>query len=151
MVPASPRQSGGTNWVTFMARNAHWMRIVLLVAAGYNILWGTVVVWLPKVTLDQVGLDNSATMLWQCIGMMVGVYGIGYAIAAWDPLRHWPITLVGLLGKTLGPIGYITGVIMGELPRRIGWTILTNDLIWWVPFAMILRRAWKDSHRFHKN
>jgi small multidrug resistance pump len=41
--------------------------------------------------------------IWQCVGMIVGVYGVGYLIAAFDPLRHWPVILVGLLGKVLGP------------------------------------------------
>ena len=38
--------------------------------------------------------------------MIVGVYGIGYAIASTDPLRHWPIVLVNSLGKIFGPIGF---------------------------------------------
>ena len=34
--------------------------------------------------------------IWQCVGMIVGVYGVGYLVAASDPLRHWPIVLVGM-------------------------------------------------------
>ena len=41
------------------------------------------------------------------MGMIVGVYGIGYLIAARDPRTHWPIVLVGLLGKVFGPIGFV--------------------------------------------
>jgi hypothetical protein len=81
--------------------------------------------------------------LWQCIGMIVGVYGIGYAIAAFDPWRHWPIVLVGLLGKLLGPIGLAQAVAEGTLPLAFGWTNLTNDLIWWVPFGLILWRVYR--------
>ena len=29
--------------------------------------------------------------------MIVGVYGIGYIIAAGNPYKHWPIIFVGLL------------------------------------------------------
>jgi hypothetical protein len=74
--------------------------------------------------------------------MIVGVYGIGYGIAAYDSARHWPIVLVGLLGKIFGPIGFVWAATQGELPWSAGATILTNDLIWWIPFALILRRAW---------
>jgi peroxiredoxin len=124
------------------------MTAVLLLAAGYNIVWGAVVGLLPGPTLDLLGLDGSDAgqrNLWACIGMIVGVYGIGYAVAARDPLRHWPITLVGLLGKVLGPVGFAVGYFRGEVPGTLGWTILTNDLIWWVPFTMILWSAFRAS------
>ncbi len=67
-------------------------------------------------------------------------------IAATDPLRHWPITLVGLLGKVFGPMGFVGAFLKGELPLAFGATLLTNDLIWWIPFAAILFHAAKE-HR----
>ena len=70
--------------------------------------------------------------------MIVGVYGVGYAIAAYDPVRHWPIVLVGLLGKTFGPIGFVFSAVYCELPWIAGLTLLTNDLVWWIPFGLIL-------------
>ena len=82
--------------------------------------------------------------IWQCVGMIVGVYGVGYLIAARDPLRHWPITLVGLLGKVFGPIGFVGAVASGDLPLAFGATILTNDLIWWIPFGAILYHAFRN-------
>jgi peroxiredoxin len=77
--------------------------------------------------------------------MIVGVYGVGYLIAARDPARHWPIVLVGLLGKILGPIGFIGAVIQGQLPLAFGWTILTNDLVWWAPFGAALYHAFSAA------
>lgn len=79
--------------------------------------------------------------IWQCLGMVIGVYGVGYLIAAADPLRHWPIILVGLLGKVLGPIGFVNYALRGDLPWAMAWLILANDLIWWWPLGVILRRA----------
>ncbi|MGZ0167595.1 MAG: SelL-related redox protein [Planctomycetales bacterium] len=79
--------------------------------------------------------------------MIVGVFGVGYLIAARDPYRHWPLTLVGLLGKVLGPIGFVASIGTGSLPVEMGWTILANDLAWWIPFAMIL---W-GAVRFHQS
>jgi len=127
-------------------RTPRWMSAALRLAAAYNILWGAVVGLLPGPTLDLLGMDGADAgqrNLWACIGMIVGVYGVGYAVAAQNPLRHWPITLVGLLGKVLGPIGFAVGYWRGDVPGALGWTILTNDLIWWVPFALILRAAWR--------
>jgi len=118
------------------------MRLTLLLAGMYNLLWGAVVILFPLALFDFAGMPRpNYPSLWQCIGMIVGVYGIGYLIAARDPLRHWPIVLVGLLGKIFGPIGFVMAASRGELPWLAGLTILTNDLVWWIPFGLILLRA----------
>lgn len=119
-----------------------WMSGVLAAAGVYNLLWGASAVLFPEFwfRLGDMPLPNYPS-LWQCIGMIVGVYGVGYLCAARDPLRHWPITLVGLLGKVFGPIGFLDAAMKGALPWRAGWTIVTNDLIWWAPFALILLAA----------
>lgn len=99
----------------------------------------------PVWTLRMLGVSPSSPelwpQLWACIGMIVGVYGIGYLIAAKDPARHWPIVLVGLLGKVFGPIGFLDAAMCGQLPWSMGLTLLTNDLLWWIPFSMILWHA----------
>ncbi len=121
-----------------------WAVYTLLAAAVYNILWGSAVVLLPHWTLGQIGLGRMEyPQIWQCVGMIVGVYGVGYACAAMDPIRHWPIVLVGFLGKVFGPIGFAMGLASGDLPLQMAWTIVLNDLIWWVPFAAMLVMAWK--------
>lgn len=114
-----------------------------LVAAGvYNLIWGGAVVVMPTLPFRWTGLaEPNYPAIWQCVGMIVGVYGVGYLIAASDPLRHWPIVLVGLLGKVLGPIGFVWAATRGEFPWLFGATILSNDLLWWAPFAMILWHA----------
>jgi len=129
-----------------------WMTHVMWAAAIYNLTWGAWVVLRP---LDLFKWTGAALPLypsiWQCVGMIVGVYGIGYAIAASDPVRHWPITFVGLLGKIFGPIGFVWMLLTttqgepGSLPLSWGWTIVFNDLIWWIPFAAVLNQAAKIS------
>ncbi len=119
------------------------MRNVLLAAGGYNILWGGFAVLFPNAMFRWLGMAlPNYPQFWQCIGMIVGVYGIGYAIAAFDPARHWPIVLVGFLGKVFGPLGMAQALWNGDLPWAFAWNCLTNDLIWWVPFALILKYAW---------
>jgi len=127
------------------------MSVVLYVAAAYNVVWGGFVVLAPVWTLGVLGADTTdldplTAPIWQCVGMIVGVYGVGYAVAARDPLRHWPIVLVGLLGKLFGPIGFVDAVFIKEVfPVTFGYTIVTNDLIWWVPFGLMLHAAWTRS------
>ena len=45
-------------------------------------------------------------------------------------LKPGSVLLAGLLGKILGPIGFLLAALDGRLPWRAGWTILSNDLIW---------------------
>jgi hypothetical protein len=125
----------------------HWMRPLLILAGVYNLCWGAIVVVFPNLTFERMGLELPLyPAIWQCVGMIVGVYGVGYLIASRDPFRHWPIVLVGLLGKILGPIGFVyAALITNELPLVFGWLLIPNDLIWWIPFALILYGAAKHN------
>jgi hypothetical protein len=126
---------------------AAWMSYVLVLAGAYNLVWGVASILFPETLFHLAGMKPPRyPQLWQCVGMIVGVYGVGYLIAATAPLQHWPITLVGLLGKIFGPIGFAGAVISGDLPLAFGPTIVTNDLIWWCPFAAILLRSYRYHH-----
>ncbi|WP_147869372.1 peroxiredoxin-like family protein [Stieleria maiorica] len=136
---------------TAATSHPRWMTHVLIAAAIYNLVWGGWVVLRPMDLFDITGIDRPIYPgIWQCVGMIVGVYGVGYAIAARDPYRHWPIVLVGFLGKTFGPLGMAYQWLVlppgapGRLPMEWAIVNLTNDLIWWVPFGMILFQAFKS-------
>ena len=121
------------------------MRRVLVAAGIYNLAWGSLTVGLPHWLFDLTGMERpNYPFIWQCVGMIVGVYGIGYLAASRDPARHWPIVLVGLLGKIFGPLGYLMGLMRGDVPAAFGVTLPTNDLVWWVPFTVILLHAWRS-------
>ncbi|MDG2055016.1 MAG: alkyl hydroperoxide reductase [Phycisphaerales bacterium] len=125
---------------------APWMTPVLILAGLYNIAFGVWVVLWPHCAFELVGMEVPRyPFLWQCIGMIVGVYGLGYLASARRPLRHWPIIMVGLLGKILGPIGFLQAALSGSITWSFGVIIITNDLIWWLPFALLLRAAWLNS------
>jgi peroxiredoxin len=120
------------------------MRHCLVAAGVYNLLWGGLTVLWPAWLFTLTGMEQPLyPFIWQCVGMIVGVYGIGYLVAARDPARHWPIVLVGFLGKIFGPLGYVMGLAQGTVPAAFGVTLPTNDLIWWIPFAAILWHAFR--------
>ena len=123
-----------------------WMKRVLQAAAIYNLAWGAIVIMAPLLLFRWAEMEEPRyPQIWQCVGMIVGVYGVGYWVAGYDPYRHWPIVLVGFLGKILGPVGFLQAAISGDLPWAWGATIITNDLIWWVPFAFILYSAFRTN------
>lgn len=122
------------------------MKRFLQIAGIYNLAWGASVILFPNLAFDLAGMTRPLyPMIWQCVGMIVGVYGVGYLAAARDPLTHWPITLVGFLGKVFGPIGFTWYLMQGAFPLTFGLVIIFNDVIWWIPFALILREAWKSG------
>jgi hypothetical protein len=125
-----------------MDNTPKWMTYVLWLAGIYNLAWGTSVIFFPNLFFDLTGMQRPLyPMIWQCVGMIVGVYGVGYIAAAFAPLRHWPITLVGFLGKIFGPIGFAWYLVQGAFPLNFGLLIIFNDLIWWIPFGLILWKA----------
>ena len=120
-------------------RTPAWMRYTLIAAGSYNIAFGLLAVIWPDCFFVVAEMEPPRyPFLWQCIGMIVGVYGIGYLAASRDPMRHWPIVLVGLLGKILGPIGFVDAASSGTITWTFGYLIITNDLIWWIPFLLML-------------
>lgn len=124
---------------------APWLRGSLLFAGIYNIMWGTLVVLFPDLLWQQMHMPApNYPELWQCIGMIIGVYGVGYIITSYNPIRYWPMVLVGLLGKIFGPIGFLLALQKGHLPMSFGWTILLNDIIWWIPFSIILYKVYQQ-------
>ncbi|MCC9601327.1 AhpC/TSA family protein [Stieleria sp. JC731] len=129
-------------------KSASWAKSVLIAAAVYNLAWGTWVVLRPDDFFNWAELEiPTYPFIWQCVGMIVGVYGVGYAIASRDPVRHWPIVFVGFLGKVFGPIGIAWNLATGSL--SMDWVLLTifNDLIWLFPFAAILFMAFDIANR----
>jgi hypothetical protein len=129
-----------------MKRPFPWAFHCLVLAGLYNLAWGAWVVLFPASLFAWLQAPQPNYLeLWQCIGMIVGVYGIGYLIAATAPHRHWPIVLVGFLGKVFGPIGFAFALFRGTFPASFFWVIVFNDLVWLIPFGLILRQAARNK------
>jgi small multidrug resistance pump len=120
-------------------------------AATYNVLWGAWVVLYPHAVFNLIHMKPPEPIaIWQCVGMMVLAYAPGYWLVARDPERYAPLVWVGLLGKTLGPIGFLFAALDGQLPWSFGWILVFNDLIWhpafwW--FGLRFARSHKTSKR----
>ena len=124
--------------------NEEMIKKMLKLAGFYNLLWGLFVIFFPHAVFNLLGMPQPNYIeLWQCIGMIVGVYGIGYLIAANEPETHWPIVLVGFLGKIFGPIGFLKALYLGTLPFGFSSLILFNDIVWLVPFYYALMYAYE--------
>lgn len=119
-------------------------------AAIYNLVWGTIHVLFPTLFWDVLGLQRPNYLpLWQVIGMFVLVYAPAYWWAGRFPEKYPHMILIGLIGKLFGPIGFVWSALTGELPLAFGITIITNDLIWWIPFMLYLRLAAQTYGGWH--
>ena len=120
-------------------------RLILTLAAVYNIFWGIWILIQPTVILFDDTNSIFVTIVLQCVGMLVGVYGIAYYFASLDPARYWPLVLVGLIGKILGPIGALNYIFSGQLDPDFFWVNVFNDIIWIYPFSWILYHVYKKN------
>ncbi|HJP62948.1 MAG TPA: hypothetical protein VJ844_05870, partial [Mucilaginibacter sp.] len=100
--------------------------------------WGIVISVYPQIILFDYQATPFTLILLRCIGMLVGTYAIAYYFASRDPVRYWPLILVGFIGKVLGPIGSGYYVAIGQLTPKFLYVNVLNDLIWLIPFGWIL-------------
>ncbi|MDT5025067.1 MAG: hypothetical protein QOE61_1493 [Micromonosporaceae bacterium] len=109
-------------------------------AAGlYNIGWGLLAVVHPQWLFR---LADMAPQIFMTLGMVLGLYGLLYLEVARRPANGFAVAAVGLTGKVLGPLGWLWLYLSGQWPLASGVLIVTNDLVWWLPFGLYLRDAW---------
>jgi len=114
-------------------------RLIFAAAAAYNILFGLWASLFPHAFFKILNIDPPRYPgIWACLGMVVGLYGVGYGYAAWRLDRAFPFIAIGLAGKIFGPIGWVIAVRNGELPFRTFPLIVFDDLLWWLPFGLFL-------------
>jgi hypothetical protein len=126
-----------------LLRRRRLHRAVFLAAGLYNLGWGLYAMadpqWLFR--FARMPLQNHPEVF-ACLGMVIGLYGILYLEVARHPERTWPVAAVGMAGKLLGPLGFAHLLLAGQWPFRAGIIVLTNDLLWWTPFALYLHDVW---------
>ena len=127
--------------------NAPWMTWTLSAGGIHSILWGAAIILFPAPAARVYGLAQTPhdLFLWQGTGLVIVLFGTGYLIAASNPLQHWAVVLVGLLAKALGPVGMTMAVVRGEVSANVLWLLPVNDLIWWLPFGVIVLRGWNTT------
>ncbi|MGH2537957.1 MAG: hypothetical protein ACRDHL_11225 [Candidatus Promineifilaceae bacterium] len=129
-------------------RRAGLYRIVFALAAGYNLGFGLWAALWPQAffALFQMAAPRYPAV-WQCLGMVIGLYGLAYAYAARRLPLARPFIAIGLLGKILGPIGWLLTVQSGQWPLRTFTLIVFNDIIWWLPFSLFLLEGTRLGRR----
>ena len=118
-------------------------RAVFIAAGIYNISWGIFTVLDPQWFFHWAGMSPlNYPEVYQCLGMVIGLYGVVYLEVARRPEQGFVLAAVGLAGKILGPLGLAWNIYRGTWPPAAALMCLTNDIIWWAPFGFYLYDAW---------
>lgn len=128
-------------------RRRRFYQIIFTCAGLYNIFWGLYSMADPQWFFrfaDMPPINHAP--IFACLGMVIGLYGLLLLYVARSPEGKSAIVMVGLMGKVFGPIGMAFLISSGEWPLKAAMLCLTNDVIWWIPFAMYLIDA-RAEHR----
>lgn len=124
-------------------KRRRFYQILFLLAGVYNIGWGLFVALNPNWLFRFAGMEPiNYPDVFACLGMVVGLYGIVYLEIARRPERGFLLAAVGLIGKILGPIGLFLLIAQGTWKPATIVMCLTNDFVWWLPFALYLWDSW---------
>ncbi len=138
--------------IVFDSYRDRMYRLCFALAAAYHVAFGILVVFWPNYFFNLLRLRNENVPLWQYLGIMIGVYGAGYAYAAWRLDRGLPLIAISLAGKILALIGFIcTAGVYYDWPLRTLTLYIFSDVIWWIPFTMYLLEGTQAGGRIRAN
>jgi hypothetical protein len=122
---------------------APWMRYLLWFVGGYNILAGIGMMVFYHEGFRFLNVDKPTLMLpLQLVGVMVGLFGAGYWLVAWNPVENRNVLTLGFFSKFLGSILGVTYVAIGKLPAAFLPILFFADIVYLVPFLLIMRRLY---------
>lgn len=136
-----------------MAHNGHcpaaWTTYTLRAAGLYNLAAAAVAILQPGWLLSLFGLPPQlppglALELWHALAVLTAAMGAGYLLAAHNPYRHWPIVLIGLLGKFATGAWAAYDIFQHQIPTAAWLWVALDDIVWLVPLALILREAYES-------
>lgn len=129
------------------AYQPRWHIWVLLTSCLHSVVWGVFIIAAPAASARAYGFSQTPAEihLWQGTGFFICLLGFGYLLAAADPRQHWGLVLFGLIAKTAGAAGMARAAWLGQVSRDVLKLIPINDVIWWVPFALIVITNYKRS------
>lgn len=118
-----------------------WMSYLLVFAGCYNLLVGLTLVVFYHEAFKTLGLPKPQLMLFvQLVGILVGLFGVGYLIVARNPLKNRNVLMLGFLSKAIGTVFGLGYVILGKVPFSFFVLLVFSDIVYLPPFALILRR-----------
>lgn len=121
-----------------------WMRGLLLLAGFYNLGWGVFINQFPRAFYHWVTMSAKTAPLaieWHGLGVLL--FGVLYIITTIYPYRLWFLLAAGLVSKILGGLWFYFYIMEKNINNRFLFHLIMNDLVWVIPFTVILWRIVK--------
>lgn len=119
-----------------------WMRVVLVAAGFYHLAFALWAVLCPSHALGWFACTGPGhPLMLQMFGVISAILGLGLVIAAKNPIRHWPIVLLGSIESIVAIVMIGSAVFHEDLPSAALILLAANDIIWLPFFGLILWAA----------
>jgi hypothetical protein len=116
-------------------------RIVFALAAVFNLAIGVSLAAAPDMIYAQGGQEPAADYFYaRTAGLLIAVFGIGYAMVAVQPARNRAIVWLGVIGKACMPVlswSYVQAGLVGIT----SFYLSLGDLMFVILFAVFLWRT----------
>ncbi len=128
-------------------RNAFYFKAILYSAGSYHVIWSVLVIAFPELYFNftHTAIPSHLEMWWM-IAIYTGILGIGYILAASNPLRHWRIIAMGFSLKLIVVLLFIYSVFHHTENSIIYKMLFINHLIWLPLFGWILYNAYQHQY-----
>jgi len=121
-----------------------WMKLVLRLAGVWNLLAAVGMIVFHHEGYRMLGLPKPAIILpVQVMGILVGLFGVGYLLVAHSPIENRNILTLGFCSKAIASAFAAWYIVVGKLPWTFAPLLIVGDIIWLPPFWAILRRLYK--------
>jgi len=122
------------------------MRYLLRFAGTFNLLAGASMITLYHEGYRLLGVPKPELVLpVQVMGILVGLFGVGYHLVASNPVENRNILLLGFWSKALSAAAALGYVAAGKLGLGFALTVFLSDVVYLPPFYLILRRLGRIS------
>ena len=111
-------------------------------AALFNFIVAIIIGFFGTQFYDLAGFDYQPTeTIWRYLSaLLIGMYGVGYALCAINPTLNRNIIILGLIGKLFVVLLVIALYAAGDIPVGIP-VVASGDLIYVILFFIFLLRT----------
>jgi hypothetical protein len=125
-----------------------WMKFILRFVAVFNILAGLTMLFGYHEAYKIIGMNKpDISFPLQLVGILVGLFGVGYYLVAKRPVENRHLLTLGCLSKALGSMLALTYICRGRLPLTFLIVVFFADMIYVPPFVIIIRRLYAIAGR----
>ncbi len=127
-----------------------WMTFVLRFAGIFNLLVGASMICLYHEGFKLLGVPKPELILpVQLMGILVGLFGVGYLLVAANPVENRNILTLGFLSKAISSAAALCylDVFGGPMPWWFAVVVLFADVIYLPPFLVIMQHLYRTARQ----